>query len=285
MKLRYALVALAAASVLTLTACGGGGVGSSSGGSSGGAGGSSSNWTVGTPPEDTNGPQASSSPETGISMQVTLTDQDGYTYAVSGSLPDVIPVEVDVANAKPGQANVVAQPLRVTLAAVNTTSGRNAPSLFGYSPPQLYPIYGADAKACLTRGDNNQSPYFIDWDGTGEPKPLGSYCVPDFNLATNGMNNSSNDIPAGEQVTYTLGALYSFAYFKGDEATARAVADSFSHPTGWVLVSYYRALDRQITAHRTFTGGDFGTVRLVGSASGSGTATYSILWVSPGITF
>jgi hypothetical protein len=174
------------------------------------------------PIDDSQQPEESPSQQTGIEIAIDLVHPDGYTYTVKGFLPDDLQFEVDIADAKPGEANLSMVETMFTLTAVNTAAGRNAP---GFSNTFFEPLYAVDSQACmgLAMVSNRTT--------------LGGYCR---GVMTNsdGMQAwvRSGEIPADGETTLNL--VLGFPQFAVDEAEATGIVESLSHPTGWVLRSF-----------------------------------------------
>lgn len=234
----------------------------------------------------------------GVPISIDLTSVDGYTYIVTGTLPDLasnanVTFTYDVANSKPGKAQIVI-PSRKTssfsLNVANTTPGRNAQAIPGV---YVVPLYAADSAVCTKLGIDPwpRTTYQEDDDHAIDTHPdkgeLNNYCTgPRWKSTVNDPNttayNPSIDANSSENVWFAIEWLdqgYNTTSnpknWDGNvnEDDAANIVASLNQPAGWTMYT-----------EKGYNSKFWCTTGYWDGASRSGDKSCGYVWFSPGIT-
>ena len=224
-----------------------------------------------TPAVDTPGdiPEDDATPAIiGMDVEINLTDGDGYSYLVTGTIPDPMAITIDVANARPGEANLVAEGSDFPLTITNTTAGRNAPLPY-FEQVEIYPLYDTASPACQL-------------NEAGQVFSADNYCRLTLRFGAYQAYDSDAAMAPDEQLTLQFvpyqGEMTHPMDWEGpvDEAAAEATAASVSSPTGWALTQFSLGAGsgRDLSGDQDLRNEFGNTLRI---------SNQEIIWVSPGI--
>jgi len=187
-------------------------------------------------------PTTAAPDSTSIPVSFTYTDQDGYTFKVTGTVPQFPDAVVDPSNSKPGNTEIVASQAPISLTVENTTPQRDAP----WVPTRLVPIYAVASDFCASYKygtDGVLDSSFQPLHGIfGAKDPKATYCAGfPYDDSTTVQPDPQYDpapLPVGESRPITYVADESASSIELAEGQEQPVIASLRKPLGWIIERY-----------------------------------------------